>query len=76
MIEPQIKTVSKLKDNSMKIPYPLLFQLSSLQTLDNSKSYVSIFPSFLSRLSKLGFLNQLHQIFGETKTSFFFQITS
>ena len=30
IIEPQIKTVSILKDNSMKIVYGLIFQLSSL----------------------------------------------
>ena len=58
IIEPQIKTVSILKDNSMKIVCPLLFQLSSLQTLASSKNYVSIFPSLIGRLSEVGFLNR------------------
>ena len=48
IIEPQIKIVSISKDNSMKIVYPLLFQLSSLQTLASSKNYVCFFPSFIS----------------------------
>ena len=56
LIEPQIKTVSILTDNSLKIVYPLPFQLSSLQTLASSKNYVSIFPSFISCLSGVGFL--------------------
>ena len=56
LIEPQIKTVSILTDNSLKIVYPLPFQLSSLQTLASSKNYVSIFPSFIIGLSGVGFL--------------------
>ena len=55
IIETQIKTVSILKHNSMKIAYPILFKLSSLQTLASSKNYVSIFPSFISGLSEVGF---------------------
>ena len=50
IIKPQIKTVSILKDNSMKIVYLLLFELSFLQTPTTSKNYVSIFPLFLSGL--------------------------
>ena len=59
----------------MKIIYPLLFEMSSLQALAISKKYVSSFQSFMSGLSEVGFLNQVHQIFGKTRTSRFFQIT-
>ena len=57
----------------MNIVYPLPFQLSSLQTLASSKNYVSIFPSFISGLSEVGFLKQVYKIFGKTRTSIFFQ---
>ena len=56
IIEPQIKTVSVLKDNSIKTVYVLHFQLSSLQTLASNKNDVCIFRSFRSRLSEVGFL--------------------
>ena len=56
VIDPQIKTVSIFKDDSKKIADPLLFQLSCLQTLPSSKNYVSIFPSFNTGLSEIGFL--------------------
>ena len=49
--------------------------LSSLQTLASSKNYVSIFPSFISRLSEVGFLNKVDQILGKTRTSLSFRIT-
>ena len=75
VIEPQIKTVSILKDNSEKIVYPLLFQLGSLQTRASSKIYVSIFSSFFSGLSEVCFLNQVYHIFGKRRTSPFSQIT-
>ena len=74
IIEPQIKRLSILKENSMKIVCPLLFQLSSLQTLASRKNYVSIFPSLIRRFSGVGFLKQVFQIFGKTRTSPFFQI--
>ena len=54
-MDPEIKTVSILKDNSRKIIYPLLFQFSSLQKLPSSKNYVSIFPSFISGLSEVSY---------------------
>ena len=75
IIESQIKTVSILKDNSMKIVCPLLFQLWSLQTLASSKNRVSIFPSFISSLPEIGFLKKVYQIFGKTRTSPFFEVT-
>ena len=56
IIEPQIKAVSILKDNSMKIVYPLPFQLSSSQTLGGSRNDLSIFPSFIIGVSKIAFL--------------------
>ena len=56
IIEPQIQTDSILKDNSMKIVYPLHFQLYSLQTFSSSKNYVFIFASFIKGLSEVGFL--------------------
>ena len=55
IIEPPIKTVSILKDYSMKIVYPLLFKLGSLQRLASCKNYVSIFASFSHGLSEIGF---------------------
>ena len=57
IIEIEIKTVSILKNDSMKIVYLLLLLLISLQTLASSKNYVSIFASFITGLSKIGFLN-------------------
>ena len=74
IIEPQIKTVSILKDNSMKIVYPLTFQLSYLQTLTSTKNYVCIFPSFFNGLSEVGIFDSLYHIFGKTRTSPFFEI--
>ena len=59
----------------MKIAYLLLFQLSSSQTLVSRKNYLSVFPSFISGLSEVGFLNQVHEIFCKTRSSHFFQIT-
>ena len=59
----------------MKIVYPLLFQLSSLLTIPSSGNYVSIFTSFISRLSEVGFLKQVYQIFGKTRTAPFLEIT-
>ena len=75
IIGSEIKTVSKSKDNSMKVVCPLLLQLSSFQTLTSSKYHVSIFPSFISGLPKIGFLKKVYQIFGKTRTSRFSQIT-
>ena len=74
IIEPQIKTVSILKDNSMKIVYPLTFQLSSLQTLRSSKNDVSIFLSFFNGFSEVGILDLVYHIFGKTRISPFFKI--
>ena len=53
IIESQIKTVSILKENSMKIVCSLLFQLGSLQTLASNKNRVSTFPSFISGLTQI-----------------------
>ena len=75
IIGSEIKTVSKSKDNSMKVVCPLLLQLSSFQTVTSSKYNVSIFPSFISGLPKIGFLKKVYQIFGKTRTSRFSQIT-
>ena len=72
-IEPQIKTVSRWKDASKKTVYLLLFQLSFLQSLASSKDYISVFPSFISGLSEVGFLMQVYERFGKTRTSVFFQ---
>ena len=75
IIEPQIKTGSILKDNSMKVVYPLFFQMSLLETLAGSKNYVSIFPTLISRLLEAGFFNWVYQIFDKTRTSPFLQTT-
>ena len=74
ILDPQFKTVSILKNNSMRTVDLLPFQLSSLQTLVTSKNYVSIFPSIISGLSEVGFFNYVYQIFGKTRTSLVFQI--
>ena len=76
IIEPQIKTVSILKDISMKIAYLVLFKLNSLRALASCKNYVSIFPSFINGLSEVGFLKEVYQTFGQTRPSPFFQITN
>ena len=58
----------------MKIVCPLLFQMRFLKTLQSSKNYISIFPSFISGLSLVGFLKKVYQIFGKRKTFRCFQI--
>ena len=58
----------------MNIVCPLLFQLTSLQTLASSKNSVSIFPSFIIVLPEKDFLKYVDQVFGKTRTSPFFQI--
>ena len=73
-IATQIKTVSILKDKSLKIVYALLGQLSGSQTLVSSKNYVSISPLFISCLSQLSFSKYVDQIFRKTRTSPLFQI--
>ena len=40
----------------MKIVDPPVLQFSSLQKLASSNNYISIFPSFMSGLSQVGFL--------------------
>ena len=75
ILEPPIKTNSILKENSLKIVYLLLFQLSSLKTLVSSKNYVIIFQIFISGLSEIRFLKLVDQIVGKTRTSLFLRIT-
>ena len=58
----------------MKIVYPLLFQMNSLQTVAGSKNYVYIFPSFISGFSEKGFLKYYYDAFGKTGTSPLFQL--
>ena len=60
----------------MKIVYPLLFQFNSLQTTASRKNYVSIFPSFISGLGEVGFLNWVHEIFSKRGTSPFFHLAT
>ena len=74
MIELQFKTISILKDTTMKIVYPLFFQMSSLQRVTGSKNYAYIFPSFISGLSEIAFLKYFYHTFGKTGTSPFFQL--